>query len=106
MRSPPAGDRAGPLARDLRRLRRLGEADDEGADGHEEDDGRQVATARGDITGSLATPAPLRIGEDERGRYGAPLAGFIAVDRALDEPEIAALARRALDGVSARRPEQ
>ncbi len=55
-------------------------------------DGREAATANGAVTGSLATPAPLRIGEDEAGRYAGAIDGFRTFDRALDAREISALA--------------
>jgi hypothetical protein len=55
-------------------------------------DGREAATGRGDVTGSIATAAPLRIGEDEAGRYTGAIDGFRTFDRALEVREISALA--------------
>ena len=42
--------------------------------------------------GSVATSAPLRIGEDEAARYGGAIDGFCTFDRALESREIKALA--------------
>ena len=55
-------------------------------------DGRETAAALGDVSGSVATSAPLRIGEDEAGRYGDAIDGVRTFDRALDPKEIKALA--------------
>jgi hypothetical protein len=55
-------------------------------------DGVEAATAHGDVRGSLATAAPLRVGEDETGRYAGAIDGFQAFDRALAAQEISALA--------------
>jgi hypothetical protein len=54
-------------------------------------DGREAATATGAVTGSIATPAPLRTGEDEAGRYAGTIDDFQTFDRALDLREIGAL---------------
>jgi hypothetical protein len=54
-------------------------------------DGREAATAQGEMIGSLASGAPLRIGEDEAGRYAGAVDGFRAFDRALERREIKAL---------------
>jgi len=54
-------------------------------------DGREAATARGDVTGSIATGAALRIGEDETGRCTGDVDRFQTFDRALDAREISAL---------------
>ena len=55
-------------------------------------DGREAATARGPVRGSVATTAPLRVGEDEAGRYAGAIDGFRTFDRALEAREISALA--------------
>ena len=55
-------------------------------------DGREVATAQGQLPGPPTTSAPLRIGEDETGPYRGGLAGFRIEQRPLDDREIAALA--------------
>jgi hypothetical protein len=55
-------------------------------------DGREVATASGQLPGPATTSARLRIGEDETGLYGGRLAGFRIHHRPLDEREIAGLA--------------
>jgi hypothetical protein len=55
-------------------------------------DGREAASACGQITGPLASDAPLRVGEDESGPSGAPVRGFHAADRALAPREIQAWA--------------
>jgi hypothetical protein len=55
-------------------------------------DGAEAATARGPVTGLLAGAGPLRVGEDESGRYRGGIAGFTALDRALSGREIMALA--------------
>jgi Concanavalin A-like lectin/glucanases superfamily len=55
-------------------------------------DGRQAAAASGVLSGSLATTAPLRIGEDEAGRYVGAIDDFRILDRALEPREIHALA--------------
>ena len=57
-------------------------------------DGREAATARGAISGSVATTAPLRVGEDEAGRYAGAISGFQTFDRALEVREINALVQR------------
>ena len=54
-------------------------------------DGREAATARGGVTGPLATDARLRIGEDEAGRHAGRIDRFQTFDRALDPREIGAL---------------
>jgi hypothetical protein len=54
-------------------------------------DGREAATARGDVTGSIATAVPLRIGEDASGRHAGAIDEFQTFDRALDPREIGAL---------------
>ena len=55
-------------------------------------DGREAAVARGAPSGSVATAAALRVGEDETGRYAGSIDGFRAFDRALEPREINALA--------------
>lgn len=55
-------------------------------------DGREAATARGAIAGSLATGAPLAVGEDEAGRFGGTIDGVQTFARALAPRELAALA--------------
>jgi Concanavalin A-like lectin/glucanases superfamily len=55
-------------------------------------DGREAATASGSVTGPVATDAPLRVGEDEAGRYAGAIDGFRAFERALEAREIGALA--------------
>jgi hypothetical protein len=55
-------------------------------------DGLEAATATGAVRGSIATAAPLRIGEDEAGAYRGGSEGFEAFDRALERREINALA--------------
>lgn len=55
-------------------------------------DGREAATARGEVCGSMATAAALRIGEDEAGRYAGAIAGFQTFDHALEPREINAVA--------------
>ena len=57
-------------------------------------DGREAAAARGDVSGSVETGAPLRVGEDEAGRYAGAIDGFRAFDRALEPKEIKALHQR------------
>ena len=57
-------------------------------------DGREAATARGEVRGSVATPAALRIGEDEAGRYAGAIDGFQTFGHALGSREINALAAR------------
>ncbi len=54
-------------------------------------DGRETATATGTVTGSIGTVAPLRVGEDEAGRYAGAIDDFHTFDRALDGREIGAL---------------
>jgi hypothetical protein len=51
-------------------------------------DGRETATSTGDVSGSLETNVPLRIGADESGSSACGLHGFVAVDRALGTEEI------------------
>lgn len=55
-------------------------------------DGREAASATGQLPGSIATDVALRIGEDETGPYGDAIAEFRAEDRALDDNQIVALA--------------
>jgi hypothetical protein len=55
-----------------------------------------AATAGGTIAGSVATDAPLTIGEDASGRFRGGLEGAATHDRALDAGEIEALAAHAL----------
>ena len=55
-------------------------------------DGREAAVARGATVGSIATAAPLRVGEDEAGRYHGAIEGFRCFDRALEPREVNALA--------------
>jgi hypothetical protein len=55
-------------------------------------DGREAATARGAVSGSVANPAALRIGEDEAGRYAGAIDGFRTFDHPLEPREINALA--------------
>jgi Concanavalin A-like lectin/glucanases superfamily len=55
-------------------------------------DGREAAAARGVAVGSVATAAPLRVGEDEAGRYPGAIDGFRCFDRALEPREVNALA--------------
>ena len=43
------------------------------------------------MSGSVATAAPLRVGEDEAGRYAGAIDGFQTFDRALEAREINAL---------------
>ena len=43
------------------------------------------------MTGSIGTAAPLRVGEDEGGRYAGAIDDFHTFDRALDGREIGAL---------------
>ncbi len=52
-------------------------------------DGRQAATNSGDVTGSVATEAALRIGQDEAGVYPGERHGFVAADRAYDATDVA-----------------
>jgi hypothetical protein len=59
-------------------------------------DGAVAATARGTIAGSVATGAPLTIGEDASGRFRGGLEGAATHDRALDAGEVEALAEHAL----------
>ncbi len=54
-------------------------------------DGREAATARGSVTGSIASAAPLRVGEDETGPSTGEIDRFQTFDRALTERETAAL---------------
>src|SRR6185436_17072886 len=58
-------------------------------------DGREEATARGAVSGSVATDAVLRVGEDEAGGYAGAIEGFQTFDRALGPQEINALAATA-----------
>jgi Concanavalin A-like lectin/glucanases superfamily len=58
-------------------------------------DGREVASASGRLPRSAATNAPLRIGEDETGRYAARIIGFHIDARPLGDREIAELAAAA-----------
>jgi hypothetical protein len=55
-------------------------------------DGREVATASGQLPRAATTSAPLRIGEDETGPSRGRLTAFRIDQRPLDEREIAALA--------------
>jgi hypothetical protein len=55
-------------------------------------DGREMATASGQLPRPAATPARLRVGEDETGPYRGRIAGFQMHQRPLDGREIAALA--------------
>jgi hypothetical protein len=64
-------------------------------------DGREAASAHGAITGPVTTDAPLRIGEDEAGRYGGRIGDVRTYGRALDGREIEALAA-AMDHEEAR----
>jgi Concanavalin A-like lectin/glucanases superfamily len=59
-------------------------------------DGAVAATARGAVTGSVATAAPLTIGEDASGPFRGGIEGATTHDRALDPGEIEALAAHAL----------
>ena len=61
-------------------------------------DGREAATARGTLAGSVATAAPLTIGEDASGRFRGGIEGAATHDRALEPGEIEALAAHALQG--------
>ena len=54
-------------------------------------DGREAAFARGEMIGSVGTSAPLRVGEDESGRYAGTIDGFRVFDRALEPREIKTL---------------
>jgi hypothetical protein len=54
-------------------------------------DGREAALARGEMIASVGTSAPLRVGEDESGRYTGTIDGFRVFDRALEPREIKAL---------------
>jgi Concanavalin A-like lectin/glucanases superfamily len=55
-------------------------------------DGSEAAAARGAVTGSVASDAPLRVGEGEAGRYRGAINGFRIFDHALAPGEINALA--------------
>jgi hypothetical protein len=55
-------------------------------------DGREVATASGQLPAAPSTSAQLRVGEDETGPYRGRMAGFRMHPRPLDDREIAALA--------------
>jgi len=61
-------------------------------------DGRQAATATGQLSRPATTSVPLRIGEDETGPYRGRLIGFRIDQRPLDDREIAALAAAAPPG--------
>jgi hypothetical protein len=61
-------------------------------------DGAPAATARGTLAGSVATAAPLTIGEDASGRFRGGIEGAATHDRALEPGEIEALAAHALRG--------
>jgi hypothetical protein len=56
-------------------------------------DGVVAAATTGSVTGSIATDAPLRIGEDEAGRHAGAIDDFQTFDRALDLREIGAMQR-------------
>lgn len=55
-------------------------------------DGREAATAYGQLPRPAMSSAPLRIGEDETGPYRGRLSGFRVDQRPLEDREIAALA--------------
>ncbi|MEQ7009747.1 LamG-like jellyroll fold domain-containing protein [Actinopolymorpha sp. B17G11] len=60
-------------------------------------DGRLAATAHGEVTGSLATVAGLRVGPDVPGAFRGEVQDFGAYDHALDRREIEELAAQRPD---------
>ena len=57
------------------------------------------------MTGSIATGAPLRIGEDEAGRYAGAIDDFQTFDRALDAARSAPWGERGAAGRGTTRSE-
>jgi hypothetical protein len=60
-------------------------------------DGKEAATAHGEVTGSLAGAADLRVGPDVPGAFRGEVSGFDGYDHALDA--------RAIEALAAQRPD-